>query len=130
MVDEHYAEQQRSGQYRGCRPYSDYRELLEKEDVDAVMVATPDHTHAVISMAALKRGKHVYCEKPLTHSVFEARQIATAARQAGVATQMGNQGQASESARVVAEILADDAIGPVHEVQVWCDRAIRVSRAR
>ncbi|MCL4179925.1 MAG: Gfo/Idh/MocA family oxidoreductase [Verrucomicrobia bacterium] len=119
-VEEHYAGQQRSGQYRGCRAYADYRELLEREDVDAVMVATPDHTHAVITMAALKRRKHVYCEKPLTHSVHEARQIALAAREAGVATQMGNQGQASESARVVAEILADGAIGPVLEVQVWC----------
>jgi len=63
------------------------------------MVATSDHTHAVITMAALKRGKHVYCEKPLTYSVFEARQVAEAARQAKVATQMGNQGQAGESAR-------------------------------
>ena len=69
LMDELYAKQQPSGQYRGCRAYADYRELLEKEDVDAVMVATPDHTHAVITMAALKRGKHVYCEKPLTYSV-------------------------------------------------------------
>lgn len=120
LVEGHYAATQRSGQYRGCRAYSDYRDLLEKEDVDAVMVATPDHTHAVIAMAALKRRKHVYCEKPLAYSVHEARQIALAARAAGVATQMGNQGQANESARVVAEIIADGAIGPVHEVQVWC----------
>ena len=120
LVEEHYANQQRSGHYRGCRAYADFRELLEQEDVDAVMVATPDHTHAVITMAALKRRKHVYCEKPLTYSVFEARQIALAAREAGVATQMGNQGQAGESARVVAEIIADGAMGPVHEVQVWC----------
>jgi predicted dehydrogenase len=120
LVDQHYAAQQQSGRYRGCRAYADYRELLDKEDVDAVMVATPDHTHAVITMAALKRRKHVYCEKPLTYSVFEARQIALAAREAGVATQMGNQGQAGESARAVAEIIADGAIGPVHEVQVWC----------
>ena len=120
LVEEHYAGQRRSGQYRGCTTYADYRELLEKEDVDAVMVATPDHTHAVITLAALKRRKHVYCEKPLTYSVFEARQIAAAARQAGVATQMGNQGQASEAARVVPEMIADGAIGPVHEVQVWC----------
>jgi predicted dehydrogenase len=119
-VEAYYAEHQRSGQYKGCRAYSDYRELLEREDVDAVMIATPDHAHAVITMAALKRGKHVYCEKPLTYSVFEARQIAEMARKAGVATQMGNQGQASESARVVREIIADGAIGSVREVQVWC----------
>lgn len=118
-TDAFYAQQRPSGQYRACRAYRDYRELLEREDVDAVMIATPDHTHAVITLAALERGKHVYCEKPLTYSVFEARQVAEAARRAGVATQMGNQGQADESARVVAEMLADGAIGPVHEVQVW-----------
>jgi len=118
-VEEYYARQQRSGQYRGCKAYSDYRELLDKEDVDAVMVATPDHTHAVVTMAALKHGKHVYCEKPLTYSVFEARHVAEAARKAKVATQMGNQGQAAESTRVVREMIADGAIGAVREVQVW-----------
>ena len=119
MIEGAYAKQQPSGAWRGCRAYADYRELLEKEDVDAVMVATPDHTHAVITMAALKRGKHVYCEKPLTWSVAEARSVAEAARQAGVATQCGNQGQATESARVTQEILADGVIGPVREVHVW-----------
>jgi predicted dehydrogenase len=119
MVEETYAKEQRSGTYRGCRAYGDYRELLAKEDVDAVMVATPDHTHAVITLAALKRGKHVYCEKPLTWSVAEARRVSEAARQARVATQCGNQGQATESARLVREIIADGAIGPVREVHVW-----------
>ncbi len=118
-VDEHYAEQRRSGQYRGCKAYTDYRELLAKEDVDAVMIATPDHTHAVITMAALKRRKHVYCEKPLTYSIAEARRVTEAAREAGVATQMGNMGQAEEAARRTCEIIADGAIGPVREVQVW-----------
>jgi predicted dehydrogenase len=119
LMDERYAAQKRSGQYRGCKAYNDYRELLEKEDVDAVMIATPDHTHAVITMAALKRGKHVYCEKPLTYSVREARLVTEATRQAKVATQCGNQGQASEAARVTREIIADGAIGAVREVQVW-----------
>jgi len=119
LMDELYAKQQRSGQHRGCKAYNDYRELLEKEDVDAVVVATPDHTHAAITMAALKRGKHVYCEKPLTYSVDEARQVAEAARKAKVATQCGNQGQATDAARVTKEIIADGAIGHVHEVQVW-----------
>jgi predicted dehydrogenase len=118
-VDEHYARQKPSGQYRGCRAYVDYRELLEKEDVDAVMIATPDHLHAVITMAALKRKKHLYCEKPLTYSIFEARQVTEAARKAGVATQMGNHGQATEEARLVCELIWDGAIGPVREVQVW-----------
>ena len=119
MVDETYAKDKPAGTSQGCRAYSDFRELLAKEDVDAVMVATPDHTHAVITMAALKKGKHVYCEKPLTYSVYEARQVAEAARKAGVATQLGNQGQASEEARLVCEFIWDGAIGGVHEVQVW-----------
>jgi predicted dehydrogenase len=118
-VEDFYAKNKRSGPYKGCRAYRDYRVLLAQEDVDAVMVATPDHTHAVITLAALKLGKHVYCEKPLTYSVHEARQVAEAARRAKVATQMGNQGQASEEARVTCELIWDGAIGPVREVQVW-----------
>lgn len=118
-VDGHYADQQRSGKYKSCRAYADYRELLAKEDVDAVLIATPDHTHAVISMAAIKRGKHIYCEKPLTWSVAEARTVTEAARRAGVATQLGNHGQATEEARIVGELIADGAIGPVREIQTW-----------
>lgn len=117
-VDEFYAEQKRNGQYSACRAYNDYREMLENEDVDAVMVATPDHTHAVITMAALKKRKHVYCEKPMTWSVEEARLITEEAKRAGVATQLGNQGQATEEDRVAREIIADGAIGHVHEVHV------------
>ena len=119
-VDAHYAKQKRTGQHKGCAAYADFRELLDKEDADAVMVATPDHTHAVVAMAAIKRGKHVYCEKPLTWSVAEARQVAEAARKAGVATQLGNDGQASEETRVVQEFIRDGAIGAVREVRVWC----------
>ncbi|MHC4206214.1 MAG: Gfo/Idh/MocA family protein, partial [Planctomycetota bacterium] len=118
LVDEHYAKQKGAGEYRGCRAYADFRELLEQEDVDAVMVATPDHTHAVITMAAIEQGKHVYCEKPLTYSVHEARQITEAARRAKVATQLGNHGQASEEARLVQEFILDGAIGNVHEVHI------------
>ncbi len=119
VVDEAYAKDKPSGSYRGCRAYADYRELLEKEDIDAVLVATPDHSHAVITMAALKRGKHVYCEKPLTWSVYEARQVTEAARKAKVATQLGNQGQSEEKARRVQEMIAAGAIGHVREVQSW-----------
>lgn len=119
LIDELYGKGQASGQYRGCKAYADFRELLEKEDVDAVMVATPDHTHAVITMAALRRGKHVYCEKPLTYSVYESRLVAEAAANAKVATQCGNQGQAEEAARVTCEIIAAGVLGQVREVQVW-----------
>jgi len=115
-VEEHYAKQQPSGTYRGCRAYADYRELLAKEDVDAVMIATPDHLHAVITMEALKRKKHVYCEKPLAWSVEETRRVTEAARAAGVATQLGNHGQADEEARVTCELIAAGAIGTVREI--------------
>jgi predicted dehydrogenase len=118
VIDEAYAKQKNIGKYRGCQAYADYRELLEKEDVDAVMVATPDHSHAMITLAAIERGKHVYCEKPLTYSVYEARQVAEAARRAKVATQLGNQGQASEEDRLVREFILDGALGPVHEVKI------------
>ncbi len=118
LVDEHYAKDQRSGTYRGCRAYSDFRELLAKEDVDAVMVATPDHTHAVIAMAALRKRKHLYCEKPLAHTVRECRLLAEEARRAGVATQLGNQGQASVEARLTCEMIWGGAIGAVREVHV------------
>ncbi|NQU21911.1 MAG: Gfo/Idh/MocA family oxidoreductase [Candidatus Nealsonbacteria bacterium] len=118
LVNEHYAKQKNLGKYRGCQAHVDYREMLDKEDVDAVIVATPDHTHATIAMAAIRRGMHVYCEKPLAYSVAEVRQITQAARRKGVATQLGNQGQASEEARVVQEFILDDAIGPVREVHV------------
>lgn len=109
--------------YPNAKPYKDYRKMLDEEKgIDAVVVATPDHMHAFASMAAIGHGKHVYCEKPLTHSVWEARQVATAARAAGLATQMGNQGQASEESRRLCELIWAGAIGPVREAHVWTDR--------
>ena len=97
--------------------------MLDKEKgIDAVVVATPDHNHAIVSITAIKLGKHVYCEKPLTRTVYEARAVAKAARAAKVATQMGNQGMAFEGNRLINEWLADGAIGPVREVHVWSDR--------
>ncbi|HUT90723.1 MAG TPA: Gfo/Idh/MocA family oxidoreductase [Thermoguttaceae bacterium] len=109
--------------------YSDFRKLLDEMDgqIDAVMVATPDHNHAVVTMAALKRGKHVFCQKPLTHSVHEALQVAKAAKEAGVATQMGNQGQATEEARLTCEYIWAGAIGQVREVHSWSNRQPDIS---
>jgi predicted dehydrogenase len=93
-------------QFPAAKAYSDYRKMLDAEkSIDAVMIATPDHSHAAISMAALKMGKHVFCQKPLTRTVHEAIEIGKAAKAAGVATQMGNQGQASEGARLVSEFI-------------------------
>ena len=121
IVEDHYAESKRSGAYRGCAAYRDFREMLEKEKgLDAVVVATPDHTHAVAAMYAIRAGKHVYCEKPLTRSIEEARMLAKAARQAKVATQMGNQFHAHASLRYQVEVVRAGAIGRVREVHAWC----------
>ncbi len=103
--------------------FTDYRQMFDKvENIDAVIVATPDHHHAFASMEAIRRGKHVYCEKPLTHSVWEARQVAQAARKAGISTQMGNQGQATDGTRRFCELVWSGAIGKVREAHVWTDR--------
>jgi predicted dehydrogenase len=118
-VDEDYAAKT-IVQYPKARRYKDFRKMLEtQEDIDAVIIATPDHLHAPISMFALNMGKHVYCEKPLTHTLAEVRKVTRAAREAGVATQMGNQGHASEEMRLLREWIADGAIGDVHEVHAW-----------
>ena len=118
-----------AGQFRRhpeAAKYKDFRIMLDKEgkNIDAVIVGAPDHIHAPASMMAIKMGKHVYCEKPLTHSVYEARMVAKAAREAGVATQMGNQGQAEEGRRLTSEYIWAGAIGPVREVHVWTDRPL------
>jgi predicted dehydrogenase len=110
--------------YPNAKRFKDYRKMFDEmhREFDAVMVATPDHHHAFASMAAIRLGKHVYCEKPLTHSPWEARQVAKAAREAKVATQMGNQAQASEETRRMQEFILGGAIGAVREVHVWTDR--------
>jgi len=111
--------------YPKATVHTDYRTMLEKQkDIDAVVIATPDHTHAAITMACLEAGKHVYCQKPLTHTIFEARAIAAAARTHKVVTQMGNQGHSFESIRVLKEWLDDGAIGNVTEVHAWTDRPV------
>jgi predicted dehydrogenase len=121
-VDTKYAAKTFS-KYPKAKAYTDYRKMLEEQkDIDGVVVATPDHLHSFVSTAAMKLGKHVYCEKPLTHSVWEARQVAQVAREHKVATQMGNQGQASEETRRLCELIWDNAIGPVREAHVWTDR--------
>jgi predicted dehydrogenase len=107
--------------YPQAKIYADYRAMLDQQkDIEAVMIATPDHTHAVIAMAAMKAGKHVYCQKPLTHDVWEARQLAQFAKGCGVATQMGNQGHSLEGIRSICEWIWDGAIGEVREVDAWC----------
>lgn len=111
--------------FPSARKYKDFRQMIDQEGdrIDAVTVGTPDHTHAVATMAALRAGKHVYCQKPLTHTLHECRAITEAARKAGVMTQMGNQGHASEGSRLTNEWIRAGVIGPVREVHVWSDRA-------
>jgi hypothetical protein len=109
--------------YPKAKQFNDYRKMLEEmKEIDGVVIATPDHHHAFASMEAIKRRKAVYCEKPLTHSVWESRQLAKAAREAKVATQMGNNGQATNDPRRLSELVWSGIIGPVREVHIWTDR--------
>lgn len=125
MVDKHYAERNTSGARAGCGVYTDYRELLVGErDLDAVLVATPDHSHAVVSLAAMKAGKHVFCQKPLTWSIREGRAMAETARSSGLATQCGTGNYTSEDAYRLREWIAAGAIGPVREVLNWSNRPV------
>ncbi|WZP00611.1 Gfo/Idh/MocA family oxidoreductase [Isosphaeraceae bacterium EP7] len=111
------------GKFPKAEQFRDYRVLLEKRrDIDAVMIATPDHMHAPITLAALRAGKHVYVEKPMAHSIEEARVMARVARETGLVTQMGNNGHAGEGLRLTREWLQAGAIGPVREIHSWSDR--------
>lgn len=112
-------------QFLQARQYTDFREMLEKEpELDAVVVATPDHLHAPIAKAAMQAGKHVYVEKPLTYTVDEARKLARIADETGVVTQMGNQGHSRDSARLINEWVQAGVVGAVTEVHVWTNRPI------
>ena len=116
-VEKHYAP--KTPNFR-CAAYEDFRVLLEQERaVDAVLCATPDHLHAVVSLRALRAGKHVYCEKPLTHNIHEAREVARVARETGLATQTGNQGHSTVGIRETVEAIQAGVIGPVREVHAW-----------
>lgn len=109
--------------YSQAKPCQDFRRMLDEMDkqIDAVVVATPDHTHAVAAVAAMKRKKHVYCEKPLTRTVHEARVMRETAAQTGVVTQMGNQGSAGKHLRRAVELVWGGVIGDVREAHVWFD---------
>ena len=112
--------------YTKATKYADFREMLDKQrDIDAVVIATPDHLHAVIALAAMQRGKHVYVQKPLTYSVYESRLLARTAASSKVVTQMGNQGHSMEGTRRINELIASGVIGPISEVHVWTDRPVR-----
>jgi predicted dehydrogenase len=109
--------------FPNARRYRDFRVMLEKEEdnIDAVVVGTPDHTHAPAAAMALRMGKHVYCEKPLTHTVYEARTLANLAREKNLVTQMGTQIHAGDNYRRVVEIVQSGILGPIERVHVWKD---------
>ena len=103
--------------------YTDWRKLLEHNmEFEAILVATPDHNHAPISISAMNLGKHVYCEKPLAHSVWEARKMSEVSKQKRVVTQMGTQGHAYEGTRRAVEVMRAGILGDVKELHVWTDR--------
>jgi predicted dehydrogenase len=110
-----------------AKRYNDYRKLLDEmeRDIDAVVVSTPDHHHAPASIRAMRLGKHVYCQKPLTHTPYEARLMRETARQYKVQTQMGNQGTAADGFRAGIELIQSGAIGPIQEVHVWTNRPFK-----
>jgi predicted dehydrogenase len=117
QIEKHYSEKQ-TGFH--CAEYEDFRVMLEKEpSIDAVLCATPDHLHAYVSVLAMRAGKHVFCEKPLTHNIWEARLVAKVAKETGAATQMGNIGHSTIGIRETCEWIWDGAIGTVREVHAW-----------
>lgn len=121
-VDSAYAAKKFS-QYSKARRFTDFRDMLDTMDkeIDGVIIGTPDHTHAVIAMEAMRRGKHVYCEKPLARHYHEVSALMQAAHESRVVTQLGNQGHSSHAIRSLCEWVWDGAIGPVHEVHAFCD---------
>jgi len=108
--------------YTKAAKYADFREMLDKQkDIQAVIIATPDHLHAAVAVAAMKAGKHVYVQKPLTYSVYEARLLSRVAAETKVATQMGNQGHSREGTRRIHDWINAGVIGKVREVHIWTD---------
>ena len=112
--------------YPNAKFYQDFRKMFDEmgKSIDAVDVATPDHFHAIAASAAMQLGKHVYCQKPLTQTVYEARYLRDLAREKKLVTQMGNQGSAEDGLRRGVECIQDGLIGQVHQVHVWTNRPI------
>ncbi len=121
-VDERYLAEA-AAKHPGARTYLDFRRLLEQKDLDAIVVSTPDHTHAVAAAAALRAGRHVYCEKPLTRTVSECRVLQRLAAEHKRVTQLGTQIHAGANYRRVVEWIRAGVIGPVREVHVWCSQS-------
>ncbi len=114
--------------FKACTSYEDFRELLAKESgVDAVVVGTPDHQHAQVAVKAMQKGKHVYCQKPMTNSVYEARLMAETSKKTGLATQVATANASAEDTDLLCEMIWSGAIGPVREVYNWSNRPVWVT---
>jgi predicted dehydrogenase len=127
-VNDRYARDRESGAYKGCAAYVDFRELLARQDIDAVVIATPDHWHALMSIAAADAGKDIYCEKPLCQSIHEARAMVNAVRRNERVFQTGSMQRSSREFRVACELVRNEVVGKIHTVDVnvggpakWCD---------
>lgn len=118
QVERHYGQQAASGRFKGCAVTQDFRELIARDDIDAVMVATPDHTHAIIAIAAARSGKDIYCEKPLAYSIGEGRAVVTAVQRHGRVLQTGTQRRSIGRFRLGCELVRNGRIGEVHTVRI------------
>ncbi|GAG31678.1 unnamed protein product, partial [marine sediment metagenome] len=125
-IDERFLTSGGDKRFPKAKRYFDFRKMLDEMEgkIDAVTVTTPDHVHAAAGVMAMKKGMHCFCQKPLTHSIFEARRMAEVARETGLATMMGNQGTAHAGLRRAAATIQAGAIGPVTEVHVWTNRPV------
>ncbi|HZO83759.1 MAG TPA: Gfo/Idh/MocA family oxidoreductase [Verrucomicrobiae bacterium] len=108
-----------AAKFPSAKTYHDFRQLIDQKDIDAIVVSTPDHTHAVACVAALKSGRHLYCEKPLTHTISECRRVRELAARNKLVTQLGTQIHAGTNYRRVVELVQSGAVGPIEEVHVW-----------
>ena len=131
LINSRYSNMSDYGPDKKCRGYNDFRRMFAKEnDIDAVLIATPDHNHAISALAAIEAKKHVYCEKPLCRSIYETRVVTEASRKAGVATQMGNHGHSGEGIRLTVEWIRDGAIGPIRHIHAWTNAGRNTAPAR
>ncbi|MCL4203075.1 MAG: Gfo/Idh/MocA family oxidoreductase [Pirellulaceae bacterium] len=120
-VDQHYAQKTPSGSFKGCAAYADFRELLDRPDVDAVAIVVPDHWHALIAIAAMQAGKDVYCEKPLALTIYEGREMVKAARKCQRVFQTGAQFRSSPAVRRACELVRNGRLGEIRRVYSWVD---------
>ncbi len=125
-VDDNKLDKAEASRFKRAKRFNDYREMLDEmgDRIDAVTVSTPDHNHAAASLLFMRAGKHCFCQKPLTHTIYEAHLMGEVAREKNLATQMGNQGTAEKSLRTSAALVRAGAVGAVKEVHVWTNRPL------